>query len=66
MLQWLGLYASTSGTVGSVPSQGTKIPHAKQQSQKKNVMLTLHCSPLSIMSKKNVQTLILKTLNCLK
>ena len=38
VLQWLGLYASTSGTVGSVPSQGTKIPHAKQ-SQKKKKML---------------------------
>ena len=27
-VQWLGLHVSTSGGTGSIPDQGTKIPHA--------------------------------------
>ena len=28
MVQWLKLHASTTATMGSIPSWGTKIPHA--------------------------------------
>ena len=34
-VQWLGLRASTAGGTGSIPGQGTKIPHAVWCSQKK-------------------------------
>ena len=34
-VQWLGLHASTAGGMGSIPGWETKIPHAKQGSQKK-------------------------------
>ena len=30
-VQWLRFYASSSGGTGSVPGQGTKIPHAVEQ-----------------------------------
>ena len=30
-IQWLGLHASTTGDMNSVPGQGTKIPHAKKR-----------------------------------
>ena len=33
-VQWLGLRAFTAGVTGSIPGQGTKIPHAAQPSQK--------------------------------
>ena len=29
-VQWLGLHASTAGGMGSIPGQGTKVPHAAQ------------------------------------
>ena len=29
--QWLGLHASNAGGAGSIPGQGTKIPHARWQ-----------------------------------
>ena len=32
-VQWLTLHTSTSGCVGSIPGQGTKIPHAAQRCQ---------------------------------
>ena len=35
MVQWLRLRASTAGGMGSIPSQGTKIPDAVQYGQKK-------------------------------
>ena len=35
MVQCLGLCASISGGMGSIPSQGTKIPQAMQCGQKK-------------------------------
>ena len=34
-VQWLRFCASTTGDGGSVPGQGTKIPHATQGGQKK-------------------------------
>ena len=34
VVQWLGLWASTAGGMGSNPGQGTKIPHALQCSQR--------------------------------
>ena len=34
-VQWLGLWASTAGGVGSIPGQGTKIPHVERCGQKK-------------------------------
>ena len=34
-VQWLGLCASTAGATGSIPGQGTKIPHAARHGQKK-------------------------------
>ena len=38
-VQWLGLCASTAGGVGSIPGQGTKIPHAAERGQKKAVQV---------------------------
>ena len=35
VVQWLGLRTSTAGDMGSIPSWGTKIPHASQRGQKK-------------------------------
>ena len=35
-VQWLGLHASTAGGTGSIPGQGTKIPHALWHDQKQN------------------------------
>ena len=35
-VQWLGLCASTAGGMGSIPGQGTKIPHAVWHGQKQN------------------------------
>ena len=35
-VQWLGLCASTVGGAGSIPGQGTKIPHATWHGQKIN------------------------------
>ena len=34
-VQWLGLHAPTAGGTGSIPSWGTKSPHATEHSQKK-------------------------------
>ena len=39
MVQWLRLCASTAGGTGSIPSQGTKIPHAMQWDLKFNFKL---------------------------
>ena len=35
VVQWLRLCASIVGDTGSIPGQGTKIPHAAQCGQKK-------------------------------
>ena len=32
--QWLRLHSANAGGMGSIPSQGTKIPHTMQHSQK--------------------------------
>ena len=32
-VQWLGLWASTAGGMGSIPGQGTKFPQAARQGQ---------------------------------
>ena len=37
-VQWLGFHASTSGGTGSIPHQGTKIPHATVVQPKKKKM----------------------------
>ena len=34
MLQWLRLHTSATGGMGSIPSQGTKIPHAARGQKK--------------------------------
>ena len=34
-VQWLGLRAFTAGGTGSIPGQGTKIPHAMVRPKKK-------------------------------
>jgi len=39
VVQCLGLCASTTGGVGSIPGQGSKIPHAAQQKKKKKEMI---------------------------
>ena len=36
MVQWLRLHASNARGMGSVPGQGTKIPHAMHRSQENN------------------------------
>ena len=38
MVQWVGLHTSTAGGTGSIPGQGTKIPHASQTKKKKNML----------------------------
>ena len=35
--QWLRLHAPNVGGAGSIPGQGTKIPQATQQGQKKKI-----------------------------
>ena len=35
MVQWLRFHASIAGGMGSIPGQGTKIPHATWHSQLK-------------------------------
>ena len=40
-VQWLRLRASTAEGAGSIPSQGTNIPNAKGQSQKKKKSITV-------------------------
>ena len=37
VVQWLGLPAFTAGSRNSVAGQGTKIPHAAQQGQNKQI-----------------------------
>ena len=34
-VQWLRLHTSTSGVTGSIPGEGTKIPHAARHGQKR-------------------------------
>ena len=46
MDQWLILHASSAGDAGSIPGQGTKIPHAQPKVFFKK-MQYLHPSPQS-------------------
>ena len=67
-VQWLRLCTSTAGGTGSIPGQGTKIPHAMQCNQKKekvamiNMLRTLmeksiqHARKKWIMFKQNMET----------
>ena len=43
MVQWLRLHASTAGSMGSIPGQGTKMPHGKAKKQTKKSIKT--CEP---------------------
>ena len=36
-VQWLRFHASTAGGIGSIPDQGTKIPHATWHGQKRKI-----------------------------
>ena len=42
VVQWLRLCASTAGDAGSIPGQGTKIPHAGRHCQIKNKIKYVH------------------------
>ena len=42
-VQWLRLHATTAGGTGSIPGQGTKIPHATWQGQKKKKFKKTQC-----------------------
>ena len=55
---WLRLHISNAGDAGSVPGQGTKIPHAVQCSHKIKNILNLN--------KKNRSKLFLLVFNCVK
>ena len=39
VVQWLRLHTPNTGGTGSIPDQGTKIPHAMQCSQKKKKII---------------------------
>ena len=54
-VQWLRFYASSSGGTGSVPGQGTKIPHATQHGKKKKKKYLLNCC--SVLGKTITMTL---------
>ena len=41
VVRWLRLHVSNAGSAGSIPGQGTKIPHAAWHGQKKNFFLNL-------------------------
>ena len=45
-VQWLGLCTSTAGGMGSIPGQGTKIPHATLCSQRKKKKKIYLCLPI--------------------
>ena len=48
MIQWLRLHAPSAGGLGSIPGEGTKIPHAAQHGQKKKTIRNLEswqCGP---------------------
>ena len=43
VVQWLRLRSSTAGGRGSIPGQGTKIPHASRRGQKKKKVVFSCC-----------------------
>ena len=52
LFQWLRLRAPTAGGLGSIPGQGTKIPHAVWFGQK-NKMIEHLCEQGSLLIKQN-------------
>ena len=44
VVQWLRLCASTEGVAGSIPGQGTKIPHATRYGLNKQMGRCVPCS----------------------
>ena len=42
VVQWLRLWASTAGGMGSIPGWGTKVPHAVQCGQKTKKLIFLY------------------------
>ena len=57
VVQWLGLWASTTAGTGFIPGQGTGIPHAASWSQKTNKQTKLHhSSPPLACSTRHSQT----------
>ena len=46
MVLWLRLHASSAAGVGSIPGQGTKIPHAMQHSQKRKKEIAFGSGPV--------------------
>ena len=52
LFQWLRLHAPTAGGLGSIPGQGTKIPHAVWCGQK-NKMIEHLCEQGSPLIKQN-------------
>ena len=47
VVQWLRLSTSNAGAAGSIPGQGTKIPHAAQRKDYNRVFV-LQSFPLSV------------------
>ena len=43
-VQWLGLSVVTAEGLGSIPGQGTKIPHGHSQKEKEKMMSPLFLS----------------------
>ena len=55
-VQWLKLHASTAGSTGSIPGEGTKIPHAIQHSHKQTKNLYTNVGSSSIHNDKKLET----------
>ena len=67
MVQWLRLRAPNAGGTGSIPGQGTKIPHASWHGQKKKAMISLIKWPHgSLLKVKNTYLWSLKNFNSIK
>ena len=47
-VQWLRLWASTAGGMGSIPGRGTKIPHVERCRQKKKHIKIYPCRSMPI------------------
>ena len=67
VVQWLGLRASTAEGVGSIPGQGTKVPHVVWHSPKKctyilllEMKFTCSCTAKPV----SIQGLVLAYMEC--
>ena len=58
VVQWLGLHASIAGGPGSIPCQGTNIPQAVQNGQRKKKRLVGEFYVMCILT-------VLKKINCI-